>query len=112
MSGMTKEEFWKNFNIGREVQLSGNFIYDGLLIFDQMEHFSNEDEIFEFLYFVSVGLERLLKACVVLIEHSDDTDQKEFEQGLITHNHSDLLMRVEKKHQLNLGKYIKSLFNY
>lgn len=101
---MKKEEFWKNFNIGREVQLSGNFIYDGLLIFEQMESFNYEDEIFEFLYFISVGMERLMKANIILIEHDNDKDQDEFEKSLITHNHADLLIRIEKKHKLQLGK--------
>lgn len=101
---MTKEEFWKNFNIGREVQLSENFIYDGLLVFEQMEHFCNEDEIFEFLYFISVGLERLLKANVVLLEHSEKQSQEDFEQSLITHNHSELLNRIYKNSEHNLGK--------
>ncbi len=104
MRRMTKEEFWKNFNIGREVQLSGNFIYDGLLILEQMEHFYNEDEVFEFFYFISVGLERLLKANVVLIEHSTELNQAELEKSLITHNHSDLIARIEKKHKINFGK--------
>lgn len=104
MKGMTKEEFWKNFNIGREVQLSGNFIYDGLLVFEQMEHFYNEDEAFEFFYFISVGLERLLKANIILIEHTENSNQSDFEQSLITHNHSDLCKRIEKKYQLNFGK--------
>lgn len=107
MDGMTKEQFWKNFNIGREVQLSGNLIYDGLLVFEQMEHFYNEDEIFEFLYFISVGLERLLKANVVLIEHSEGINQQDLEESLITHNHADLVRRIETKHQLNLGKVHK-----
>jgi hypothetical protein len=104
MHGMTKEEYWKNFNIGREVQLAGNFIYDGLMVFEQMENFYNEDEIFEFLYFIAVGLERLLKANIVLIEHSNMLNQVELEQSLITHNHADLINRIEKKHQLTLGK--------
>ncbi|WP_296621758.1 hypothetical protein [Marivirga sp.] len=104
MAQMTKEEFWKNFNIGREVQLSGNFIYDGLLVFEQMEHFYNEDEIFEFFYFISVGIERLLKANVVLIEHSFDSVQSELENSLRTHNHTELKNRIEEKHNLHLGK--------
>lgn len=104
MQRMTKEEFWKNFNIGREVQLSGNFIYDGLLVFEQMENFCNEDEIFEFLYFISVGLERLLKANIVLLEHSDNQSQDDFEKSLITHNHSELLSRIYKNKEHNFGK--------
>ena len=104
MNNFTKEEFWKNFNIGREVQLAGNFIYDGLLIFDKMESFYNEDEIFEFLYFISVGIERLIKADIILIEHSNEINQDEFENSLRSHNHSELIKRINKSHELNLGK--------
>lgn len=101
---MTQERFWKNFNLGREVQLSGNLIYDGLLILEQMDNFGNEDEIFEFLYLISVGFERLMKANVILIEHNNEIDQQEFEKTLITHNHSDLINRIKNKHKLNFGK--------
>lgn len=104
MRDMTDPELWKNFSIGREVQISGNYIYDGILVFEQMEHFNNEDEIFEFLYFISVGLERLMKANIILIEHSEKVNQDKLEKSLITHNHSDLLHRILAKHSLKLGK--------
>jgi hypothetical protein len=69
---MDASTFWKNFNLGTELQVSGNFIYNSLSIFDKMETFYHEEEIFEFLYNLSVGIERLLKINVILIEHSDD----------------------------------------
>lgn len=113
---MTKEEFWKNFNLGTELQISGNFLYNGILAFHQMKNFYNEDEIFEFIYNVSVGIERLMKIDLILIEHSNSANQSEFEETLKTHNHLDFLQRIQKKHNLNLDKshnqFLQLLFNF
>ena len=68
-----------------------------------MQHFSHEDEIFEFLYSVSVGMERLLKISIVLVEHDETTNQKEFENSLKTHNHQKLVDRLQKQHDLGLS---------
>lgn len=113
---MTTEEFWKNFNLGTELQISGNFLYNGILAFHQMKNFYNEDEIFEFIYNVSVGIERLMKIDLILIEHSNSTNQSEFEETLKTHNHLALLQRIQKEHNLNLEKshnnFLQLLFNF
>lgn len=101
---MDKETFWKNFNLGTELQFSGSFIYNGLQQFDQIKSFYHEEEIFEFLYNLSVGIERLMKVNIILQEHKTDSNQDEFEQTLITHNHQELLKRINKYHKLNLGK--------
>ena len=100
---MNKEQYWKNFNLGIELQLSGNFIHDGLYLFDQLEHFYYEEDIFEFLYLISVGIERLLKIGIILIEHSENTNQEELEKSLITHNHLELITRIKKNRHLNLS---------
>lgn len=95
--------FWKNFRMGTELQLSGSFVYNGLYRFDTMESFYYEEECFEVLYNLSVGLERLFKIAIVLIEHKNYESQEEFEKTLITHNHVDLVNRIKVKHELNLG---------
>jgi hypothetical protein len=100
---MRSTEAWKNFNLGQELSVSGTFIYNGLRRFHEMRILNNTDEIFEVLYNLSVGLERLLKIAVVLLEHTETTDQNKLEKSLITHNHLDLLQRVTKRAQVNLG---------
>jgi len=100
----TPEYFWKNFRLGTELQVSGSFIYNALYFFDQMECFNNEEEIFEFLYNLSVGIERLEKIAIILLEHDTSANQKDFEKTLITHSHSDLIDRIKKKKNLNLSK--------
>jgi len=100
---MNKTEQWKNFSLGSELQISGSFLYNGLLCFDQMESFYNEEEVFEFLYNVSVGLERLLKVALILTEHDQINNQKELEKFLITHNIPELFRRLRLRQNLNLS---------
>ncbi len=107
----TPSEFWKNFRLGTELSISGNFIYNGLYSFDLMQHFYYEDEAFEFLYNISVGIERLQKICIVLIEHNERTNQEDFEESLISHNHNDLNARIERFKNINLGKSHKKLLS-
>lgn len=100
---MNETEFWKNFRLGEEVHISGTFIYNGLRRFHEMSRLDIDDELFEFLYQLSVGLERLLKIAVVLFEHSESCEQESLEKSLITHNHLELVTRLRKYVDLNLG---------
>lgn len=101
---MNNEEFWKNFKLGSELDIAGRFIYNGIKVFDDMEGFYLEEDIFEFLYFTAVGIERLLKVVVILSEHNTNSDLEAFEQSLITHNHSDLMQRAMTSNTISLGK--------
>ena len=100
---MDRTQFWKTFTLGSELNIAGRFIYNASESFHELSTFSHTDEIFEILYFFSVGFERLLKVAVVLIEHDDTIDQVEFKTSLITHSHLDLLHRVSSKHDLKLA---------
>jgi hypothetical protein len=96
--------FWKNFRMGTELQNSGSFLYNAILCLDQMETLHHEEECFEFLYNTSLGLERLFKIALVLIEHDEFSDQEDFEKSLITHSNSELITRIKKKHTIKIGK--------
>lgn len=104
MKTLNASDFWKNFRLGEELHVSGSFIYNGLRRFHELQMFDLPDELFEFLYNLSVGLERLLKIAVVLTEHTDTTDQNELEESLKTHGHMELVARVRKHVTINLGK--------
>ncbi|MDR9467621.1 hypothetical protein [Marinospirillum sp.] len=92
---MKPDEFWKNFRLGEELAISGNFMYDGLRRFHEMKRLDYDEELFDFLYHVSVGLERLTKIAIVLCEHKATTDQEALEKSLITHNLNDLIARLK-----------------
>jgi hypothetical protein len=101
---MRRDELWKNFNLGDELSISGAFIYNGLRRFHEMQVIEHIDEVFEVLYNLSVGMERLLKIAVVLIEHDPATTvQNKLESSLITHNHLSLLQRIKQRVQANLN---------
>lgn len=100
---MKPSHYWKNFLLGEEIHISGTFIYNGLRRFHELRKLDFADELFEFLYDLSVGIERLLKTAIVLFEHTDTTDQKELETSLITHNHLDLVARLRKYVELRFS---------
>jgi hypothetical protein len=66
-----------------------------------LKKLDHTDEIFEVFYYLSVGLERLLKSAVVLLEHNDKGDQEALEHSLITHNHLELLRRIKQHTTVN-----------
>ena len=79
---MKHSEFWMNFHLGEEVAISGTFIYNGIRQFHEMRQLDNGEDLFEFLYNLAVGFERLLKVAVVLCEFEDGSDQAKFEASL------------------------------
>jgi hypothetical protein len=100
---MTPDEYWKNFNLGEELSISGTFIYNGIRRFHEIRKLDHTDDIFEILYNLSVGMERLFKIAVVLLEHEPSADQAALEESLLTHSHTELLGRVKRHHPLNIG---------
>ncbi len=100
---MTPEQFWKNFNLLDEVSIAGAFVYNGLRRFHEMQHLEHTDELFEFFYNLSVGIERLLKVAIILLEHDQTKDVEKLEQSLITHSHLELLGRIKRHSKINFG---------
>ena len=100
---MNPAEFWKNFRLGEELSISGAFTYNGLRRFYELRNLDQSDEIFEVFYNLAVGIERLLKIAVVLLEHAEDVEQEALEQSLRTHSHLDLLHRVRRHFAIKLA---------
>jgi len=100
---MDPVRFWKNFTLGEELHIAGRFIYNGLRAFHEIDTFQFDDEVFEVFYNLSVGLERLLKVAVILVEHDDSLDREVFERSLITHTHHDLLNRLIPRHAVHIA---------
>lgn len=94
--------WWKNFALGIELDAAGTFIYNGIRALHEMHHFQHPVDSFEVLYNLSVGIERLLKVAIILVEHLDDGDQHALEESLITHNTLQLLDRLNSAKNLQL----------
>lgn len=101
---MNRDQIWKNFDLGQELSISGIFIYNGLRRFHEMQTLDYTEDVFEVLYNLSVGIERLLKVAVVLLEHNDKQSQDDFERSLLTHNHLELLRRVRTHAKVVLAR--------
>lgn len=100
---MTPAEIWQNFQLGTEQEIACNFIYDGLRNLHEMETLGLDSEIFLVMYNLSVGIERMFKVAIVLLEFNNNTNVNDFEKSLITHNHLELLNRIKEKQKLSLG---------
>lgn len=100
---MTPEEWWKNFALGMEIDAAGTFIYNGIRALHELPTLNHPVDSFEVLYNLSVGIERLLKVAIILIEHNDQIDIEKFEESLISHSTIDLSNRVDSQKSLNLA---------
>ena len=87
---------YKNFNMVTELDIAGEFIYDGIHVLNQMRTVDEEASLFSFLYHTAVGIERLQKIVIVLFEVVQPEQQEEFEKSLITHSHTGLHERIKK----------------
>ncbi len=98
------EFIWKNFHLGTELEVAGNFLYDGLYIFDQMKFLYVEADIFNCLYYLCVGVERLQKITLILLTKFGDTKNPEFEKKLVSHSLQHLHERINKVKTVKFGK--------
>jgi len=100
---MTPEEWWMNFGLGLELDVSGSFIYNGIKQLESLEGLNNSVDIFEVLYNLSVGLERLLKVSIILTEFNSTTSIKDLEESLITHNTMELANRIKSNNTFDIS---------
>lgn len=108
---ITRAEYWKNFRLAEELDVSGTFIYNGLRRFHEIKMLDRSADIFEIFYQLSIGIERLMKISIVLLEHNDQSDLEVFEKSLFTHNLQTLLARIEQNKQLGLFSHHRSFLN-
>ncbi len=62
---MRPDEYWKNFNLGTVLDTAGRFRFNGPQAFHEMRNFAPEEDAFEFLYGVAMGIQRLQKIAVI-----------------------------------------------
>jgi hypothetical protein len=104
MNNMSQTQWWKNFSLGEELSVAGTFVYNGLRRFCELRQLDYTDDLFEVLYHLSIGIERLMKIAIIFLEHDDAGDQQAFEDSLVTHNHQALLARIQKQKDIKFSK--------
>lgn len=96
---------YKNFNMVIELDIAGEFIYNGIHEVYRLKYISNDGPTFASLYNMAVGIERLEKIVYVLWALDDEVDGTKFEKELITHSHTglrDKIKEVLKNHNKNI----------
>lgn len=100
---MNTSEYWKNFSLGTELEISGAFIYNGLKQINVLKNYEYPEDVFEVSYNLSVGFERLMKIVIILTEQQDYTNQEALEKSIKHHNLDCLRNRIEINHHLELN---------
>ena len=100
---MTPDVWWKNFGLGQEIDIGGAYIYDGIMRLHKLQSLQHSVDIFQVLYDLSIGIERIAKVAIILLEHRDDASVEDLEESLITHNTQKLIDRINDHSELGLS---------
>ena len=99
---------FKSLNMGRELEIAGEFIYDSAKEAMSIKGLNNTYEINIILYTGAVGIERLQKIYLCLVAQ-DPTDVSSMPKCLRQHNHIELQHEVNKFSDINVAKNAMSL---
>lgn len=107
---MFVDEIWdfKSLNMGRELEIAGEFIYDSAKKTMSISGLNNNYELNIILYTGAVGIERMQKIFLCLIAHNP-TDAGSMPKCLKQHNHTELQLEICKSSEINVSKNTMSL---
>ena len=102
---MFVDEIWdfKSLNMGRELEIAGEFIYDSAKKAMSMSGLNNNYEINIILYTGAVGIERLQKIYLCLVAQ-DPTDTSSMPKCLKQHNHTELQREISRYTEKQVSK--------
>lgn len=94
---MLIDEIWdfKSVNMGRELEIAGEFIYDSAKRAMAMTGVNNQYEINAVLYNGAAGIERVQKIYLCLVQRNP-TDANSMPRSLMQHNHLELEKEISK----------------
>ncbi len=93
---MEPKLWWMNFAMGLELDIAGRFVYNAVRELHDSERLDEGGSSFEIVYGLSVGVERLQKAAIVLWEASATQSSEEVEESLKGHSTLAFHERLEK----------------
>lgn len=97
--------------MAREVNLAGEFIYAGLEKMNSMKSLDEPTESFFVLYHLAVGIERLQKVLIVLLEEVQYDNIKAFLESIKVHNHRELATRIKTHVNIDFSKEQNAFLN-
>lgn len=88
--------------MGKELDVAGNFLYDGLRNFDEIHNLNETSSIFNFMYNISVGVERMQKVAIILCAIEEETDFEKLTLEIKHHNHVSLMDKIRRDRNIKL----------
>lgn len=108
---MDKLTYFKNFNMGRELEICGDFLYESMRAMYSFRSFHEHFTINKILYFGSVGIERLQKIILCLYNFNTEETFDSAPKYMHEHNHSTLHAQIKKTGaDLNIKKELLCTF--
>ena len=101
---LTELEYFKNFNIGKEIDLAGTFAYNALSILNTTQDVYLNDQIFMFLYNASVSVERMQKCVLFMYGSYNGSEIEQFAETIKIHDHQNLQCKINSHTKKKLSE--------
>ena len=108
---MNKLEKFKNFNIGKEINLAGTFAYNALSALNTTQDVYLSDQIFMFLYNASVSVERMQKCVLFMYGNYSESGIEQFAKQIKNHDYLKLQCQINGYTKKKLSEEQNALLN-
>lgn len=90
--------------MANELDVAGEFIYTALNKLNGMNNFDQVGDDFYFLYHLAVGIERVQKVLLVILNDVENDRIEKFLSSIKSHNHTMLHSKIQEKVKINFSK--------
>lgn len=97
--------------MANELDVAGEFIYAAIDKFNKMNNFDQVGDNFFFLYHLAVGIERVQKILLVIINDVERDEIEDFLEEIKSHNHMMLHGKIKEKVNISFSKEQNDLLN-
>lgn len=98
------ELFKESVVMANELDVAGEFIYAAIDKFNRMNNFDQTGDNFFFLYHLAVGIERVQKILLVIINDVERDEIEDFLEKVKSHNHKMLHGKIKEKVNVSFSK--------
>lgn len=99
---MKENELLTQVDLGKELETVGEFIFDALKTFSQLDSFTRQYEVNYILFHASIGIERLQKILLFLACGGNE-NYKELEKEFRTYSHEKLHNKLLESYKVNFS---------
>lgn len=90
--------------MANELDAAGEFIYAAIDKLNRMDNFEQVGDNFFFLYHLAVGIERVQKILLVIVNDVEREKIEDFLEGIKSHNHTMLHGKIKEKVNISTSK--------